>query len=398
MTLSVRFVRSAAEIDDALWQACFPAPLEGRWWYEVLERSGLEDQFSFLYGVIERDGVAVGIAPAFLMDFPLSLVAPAALQPLVRWLGRFAHPRTLFVGSPCADEGTVGLLAGVERKDALLALQHALRAQARALGASLLVWKDVPPCAAPDLDWLARREGLFPVVSYPGTVVDFSSARKEDYFAGLKGSRRHILRKKLRRSAAQAALSAEVIQRPQGQVLDELFGLFMQTYERADTRFEKLNRKFFALIGGQPHAHFIVLKEPASGAMAAFMLCLEVGSRVINKFIGIDYRRPKEWLLYFRLWDAAVDWALARGARSIQSGQTGYAPKIETGHRLVPLTNYCMHRNFAVHAVARACARRIDWASLDDDLARHVRAHPEALEPQRTRSQTWERPKSEIPT
>jgi hypothetical protein len=389
MTFSVRFVRSAGEIDAGLWEACFPAPLEGRWWYEVLERSELEDQFSFLYGVIERHGVAVGIAPAFLMDFPLSLVAPAALQPLVRRLGRFAYPRTLFVGSPCADEGTVGLAAGVDRKDALLALQQALRAHARALGASLLVWKDFAPSTAPDL------EGLFPVVSFPGTVVEFSSPRKEDYFASLKGSRRHILRKKLRRSAAQAALHTEVIQRPRGEVLDELFALFGQTYERAETRFEKLNRKFFALIAEQPMAHFIVLREPASGAMVAFMLCFELGPKVINKFIGIDYRRPKEWLLYFRLWDAAVDWALARGAQSIQSGQTGYAPKIETGHRLVPLTNYCMHRNLVVHAVARACARRIDWSSLDDALARHVRAHPAD---HFARNQTCDRPKSEIPT
>jgi len=75
-------------------------------------------------------------------------------------------------------------------------------------------------------------------------VVEFGSPRKEDYFASLKGSRRHILRKKLRRSAAQAALRTEVIQRPQGEVLDELFALFGQTYERAETRFEKLNRKF----------------------------------------------------------------------------------------------------------------------------------------------------------
>jgi predicted N-acyltransferase len=392
MTRSVRFVHSAAEIDAALWQACFPPPLEGRWWYEVLERSGLEDQFAFLYGVIERDGVAVGIAPAFLMEFPLSLVAPAALQPVVRRLGRFAYPRTLFVGSPCADEGTVGLLPGVDRNEALLALQKALRTHARAHGASLLVWKDFPPATAPDL------KGLFPVVSFPGTVVEFSSPRKEDYFARLKSSRRHILRKKLRRSAALAELRTEVVHRPQEQALDEMFGLFMQTYERAETRFEKLNRRFFALIAEQPMAHFIVLKEPASGAMVAFMLCFELGPKVINKFIGIDYRRPKEWLLYFRLWDAAVDWALARGAQSIQSGQTGYAPKIETGHQLVPLVNYCMHRNFVVHAVAKACARRIDWSSLDDALARHVRAHPEALPGQRTRSQTCERPKSEIPT
>src|SRR5262249_19890835 len=49
LMLSVSFKRSASDIDAALWEACFPPPLEGRWWYETLERSHLEDQFTFLY-------------------------------------------------------------------------------------------------------------------------------------------------------------------------------------------------------------------------------------------------------------------------------------------------------------------------------------------------------------
>jgi len=375
---SVAFASSASDIDAALWESCFPPPLEGRWWYQTLEQSRLEDQFSFFYAVIAKDGSPAGIAPAFVMNFPISLVAPDVLQPLVRLLGRFAHPRTLFVGSPCADEGTVGLVAGVDRRGALLALQQALSAKARELGAVLLVWKDVPPSA--DVAWLAEREGLFRVVSFPGTIVEFPGASKDDYFAGLKGSRRHNLRKKIRRSNAAVAVRREVLQAPSAKLLDEIFALFSQTYERATTRFEKLTREFFARIAAEPCTHFIVLREEASGEMLAFMLCFELAPKLINKFVGIDYRRPKEWLLHFRLWDAALDFALARGLRAIQSGQTGYAPKIETGHRLVPLVNYCMHRNRVVHAVAGAAARRIDWTSLDEDLARHVRAHPESLQ------------------
>ena len=176
-------------------------------------------------------------------------------------------------------------------------------------------------------------------------------------------------------------LRVEIVQAPDRQMLDELFGLFRQTYEKATTRFEKLNRRFFAILAAQPLAYFIVLKEETSNAMVAFMLCFELGPKIINKFIGIDYRKPREWLLYFRLWDAAVDWALSRGAMSIQSGQTGYAPKIETGHRLVPLVNYCAHRNQVIHSLAGAFASRIDWSTLDDDLARHIRAHPEAISP-----------------
>ena len=380
---SVRFVESESQVDPELWDACFAPPLEGRWWYSTLEQCGLEDQFSFLYGVIHRDGVAVGIAPAFSMNFPVALVAPPALLRAIEWLGRIfpslAYPRTLFVGSPCADEGTVGMVRGVDSRSALLALQQALEAQARALGAALLVWKDFPASYAADLEWLAKQQRLFRVVSFPGTIVELPGHSKEAYFAALKGRRRHVLRKKLRHSAARVEIRVEIVQRPDARMLDALFGLFWQTYEKATTRFEKLNRRFFGIVATRPESHFIVLRERSSDEIIAFMLCFDMGSTIINKFIGIDYRRPRDWLLYFRLWDTALDWALSRGAEAIQSGQTGYAPKIETGHRLVPLTNYCAHRNPVVHAIGRAFARHIDWSTLDEDLARFIKAHPDTL-------------------
>ena len=380
---SVRFLESESQIDPTLWDACFAPPIEGRWWYSTLEQSGLDDQFSFLYGVIHRDGVAVGIAPAFVMDFPVALVALPRLQRGIESLGRIfpwlVRPRTLFVGSPCADEGTVGLVRGVDSRSALFALQLALETQARVLGAVLLVWKDFPMSCSADLEWLAKQRRLFRVVSFPGTIVEFPARNKEAYFAALKGTRRHILRKKLRRSAEKIDIRVEIVQRPDHRTLEVLFGLFWQTYEKATTRFEKLNRRFFEIVAIRPESHFIVLRERSSDEMIAFMLCFDMGSRIINKFIGVEYRRPRDWLLYFRLWDAAVEWALSRGADAIQSGQTGYAAKIETGHRLVPLTNYCAHRNPVVHAFGRACARHINWSTLDDDLARFIKAHPNAL-------------------
>jgi hypothetical protein len=360
MSFSVRFVDSESSIDPALWEACFRPPLEGRWWYSALERAGLDDQFRFLYGVIERGGNAIGIAPAFVMDFPVSLVAPPALVPILNGLGRLGRPRTLFVGSPCADEGTVGLLPHVEKEGALCALQAALQVKVRELGADLLVWKDFPDSMRAVLEPIAKEAGLFRLVSFPGTLVELP-AGKDAYFAALKGTRRHVLKKKIRRSAEKVAVRVEVVQRPDGPTLDAVFALFWQTYEKAETKFERLNRRFFDLVAEEPASHFVLLREASSGELLAFMLCFALGSKVINKFIGIDYRRPREWLLYFRLWEAALDWALLRGATAIQSGQTGYAPKIETGHRLVPLTNYCAHRNRLVHAVARLCARHLDW-------------------------------------
>jgi predicted N-acyltransferase len=282
----------------------------------------------------------------------------------------------LFVGSPILDEGRVGLISQVNRRDALLAVETALEKKARELRAPMIVWKDFPESSTADLKWLSQHRRFFRVISFPNTVVEFPSDRKEDYFAAMKGSRRRKLKTKLKRSREQVAVNVEIVQRPDANTLDEIFGLFWQTYEKSPTKFEKLNRKFFELIAEKPPVHFIVLREDSAGEMIAFMLCLDLGERLVNMFIGMDYSRPKEWLIFFRLWEAAVDLALSRGFSAIVSGRSSYEAKIEIGHRLVPLNNYCRHRNVVLHQIYRIFAQTIHWASMDDALARFLKAHP----------------------
>ena len=379
LNLDVKWVNSESEIPSKLWEACFPAPFEGQWWYQALELCGVQDQFTFLYAVVSNASKPIAIAPAFVMNVPMRLVLPPPLLPLANLVGRVfpcaLYQRTLFIGSPCSDEGRVGMLAGVNRLEVLRCVNQAMQLQARRLNAPMRVWKDFPQCYADDFAVLAT--GLFPLVSFPGTLVELPNASKEAYLASLKASRRNKLKKKLR-LATDAPVDVEVLQQPDSASLDEIFSLFWQTYEKGTTKFEQLNRKFFDLVAGLRHSHFIVLRERTTGGIVAFMLCFTLGEHVINKFIGIDYQKPKEWFLYFRLWEAAVDWSAAQGATSIQSGQTGYAPKIELGHELVPLTNYCAHKNPIIHWIYAVAAKTINWDTLDEDLAIYLQAYPDS--------------------
>ena len=368
------FLETASQIPDDLWDICFQPPSANRWWYEALERSGIDDQFTFFYGLLKHLGCPVGIAPVFAMDIPVEQVAPREFLRLIQLLGKIwpsvLCQRTLFVGSPILDESRVGLVPHADRRAALLALQFALEAKAAELGASLIVWKDFPESSSADMNWLSRQRGLFRVTSLPNTVVELPSHRKEDYFAALKRSRRYNLKSKLRRSKERVALSVEVLQRPDAKTLDDIFALFWQTYQKSTSKFERLNRRFFEVFAEEQATLFILLREKVSGEMVAFRLSFDMGERLINLFIGMDYSRPKEWMLFFRLWEAAVDVALARGLTAIVSGRSSYEVKIETGHKLVPLNNYCRHRNILLHTIYRIVAQRIDWASLDEALVR----------------------------
>jgi hypothetical protein len=377
--VQVDFVDRAGDLEESVWRDCFREPLEGRFWYRTLEASGLEDQFAFSYALIKVAGKPAGIAPCFLHDVPITLVAPrpvaSILTRLSRVFPRVGFQRTFFVGSPCADEGTVGLVSGVGLQDVVAALGRAVRARARQLRAPMIVFKDFP---AADLPALAGLGGFAPTVSFPGTVVALPAPDKEAYYRSLAHTQRHNLLKKLRRSRELLRLETSVVPRPSDPELAEIFGLFMQTYERGKTKFERLDRRFFEHIREQSPARFILQREAGTGALVAFMLVFVFGDRVINKFIGLDYRREGRAYLYFRLFDAALDFAYGAGARELQSGQTGYRAKLDLGHRLVPLFNVFHHENPVVHAVFRAIGGRVTWQSLDDDLATFLRAHPDA--------------------
>lgn len=377
--LDAVWVERSDDVPDDLWTRCFAPPHEGQWFYRALERSGLEEQFRFRYLLLRQGGREVGLAPTFVMNVPLRLVVPPRMQRAVALLGRLIpsllFQRTLFVGSPCSESGHVGLVPGIDPVAALTCVDEALRRELRPMGAGLRVWKDFGREDSVALDAVAKATGLFPVVSFPGTAVDLASGRKEDYLGSLRKKQRHLFKKKLRRSREVVDLEVEVMRRPDERTLDALFALFVQTYEKSNVKFEQLNRRFFELLADEQWTRFIVLR--AGGHPVAFMMCFEFAGQLINKFIGIDYRRPREWLLYFRLWDAALDRALSTGATRIQSGQTGYGPKFDLGHRLLPLTNYVAHQNPFLHRLFAAVGTRVDWSSLDSALAAILVAHPE---------------------
>jgi len=380
-SIQVEFVARVGDIDDALWRDCFAAPLEGKFWYETLEASGLEEQFAFHYGVVRAEGRPAGIIPCFLHDVPIALVAPRpvalALRFLSRWFPGAGRLRTFFVGSPCSDEGTIGLVPGVNLAEVMGEIGAAVCAKARGLKAPMVVFKDFREDDLKVLEMLRGRRRFFPMVSYPGTAAPLPAPGKDAYLKSLAHTQRHNLLKKLRRSRERLALETTVVERPSDRELGEIFDLFLQTYERGRTKFERLDRRFFESIRGREPVRFILQRDAASGELLTFMLVFCLGQRVINKFIGIDYRRAEGTFLYFRLFDAALDFAYGRGARELQSGQTGYRAKLDLGHRLVPLFNVCRHENLLVNAVFRAIGRRVTWRTLDGDLAPFLKAHPE---------------------
>ena len=169
--LKITWLSKASEIPEQIWQECFAPNLEGRFWYQIMDDSGLEDQFQFFYGLLLQDEKPIGIVPAFLNDVPIELVAPNAIAAGLRVLSKIiptcGYQRTLFIGSPCADEGTMGLLTELRLQDFVQFIHQEVLNKAVQLNAPMIVWKDFPQTDEAALDTLCKDGTVFKMHSYP---------------------------------------------------------------------------------------------------------------------------------------------------------------------------------------------------------------------------------------
>jgi hypothetical protein len=370
--LRVEWRGSADDIPVEAWTECFRPPIEGRWLYTTLEQSGLEDQFSFSYALVMRRQSIIAIAPVFTAILPISLIAPDFISWLLQLGGpllrRLRFQKTTFVGSPCSDQGNVGTSPGVSLADVAPILQKAVWEFGARNRCANVVWKDFPESSWPTLRGLVRSAGLCEVVSFPGTQIRDIGRNFDEYLRGLSVKRRHNLRKKLRLSKSEIEIAADIVVSADDALIEEIWPLFQNTYNKSTTRFERLTKRFWNVVAMQPQTRLIVLRETRERKVVAFMLTSVEGKRAINKYIGIDYSLGTKSFLYFRLWEEFLKWAIRIGADSVQSGQTSYQAKLDLGHELVPLRNFFRYRNPLMHRIASIVARRITWGTLDETL------------------------------
>src|SRR5258706_10669034 len=68
--LETKVFNHIKHISSYEWNTVFPNRLEGYDFFKTIEET-LSDQFSFYYVMAYRDGLPVGAAPCFLMNYPL---------------------------------------------------------------------------------------------------------------------------------------------------------------------------------------------------------------------------------------------------------------------------------------------------------------------------------------
>src|SRR5712672_1198415 len=337
------------------WQRAFASQHKDRRYYEIVEDT-IHPEFDYWYFVIRNhEGKIKAIQPFFILDQDILAGVHRTFGRLidairVRW-SRFMFMKTMMVGCVAGeahlDDGDDSTRAAAARSLAGAIVEHA-----RALGTRLIVLKEFPNQYRDALSCFIHG-GFTRIPSMPQTRLNIAYADFEDYMqSALNSATRRKLRKKFKATECDAPIELSVTNDVTS-IIDEVYPLYLQVYERSKLRFERLTKEYFCGLGtAMPdRVRFFVWRRHAKAV--AFGACMVHGDTLFAEYLGLDYRVALELHLYHYVFRDMVRWAIANGCRWFKSRGVNYDPKLHLRHRLKPVDLYVRHTSPIVNMLMR---------------------------------------------
>jgi hypothetical protein len=360
----------------ACWRSAFANERKDRRYYEIVEDT-LHQEFDYRYFVVTGEtGEVRAIQPFFVLDQDLLVGMSPRIGALVdgvrRVWPRFMRLRTLMVGC-AAGEGHLDngeTCGGVHAR----LLATAIVPHARALGASLIVLKEFPARYRQTLECFLEN-GFARIPSLPMTVLGIDYASFDDYMArALNSATRRKLRKKFQVTVEAPAIELSVVDDVTA-IIDQIYPLYLQVYDRSALRFEKLTEEFFCEVGRRMRdkVRFFVWRQ--SGKTVAFAMCMINGDTISAEYIGLDYTVALDLHLYHYAYRDMVSWAITNGYKFFGSSGLNYDPKLHLRHSLDPIDLYVRHTSAVMNAILKRLLPVLEPTRYDKTLAKFRNYH-----------------------
>lgn len=277
--------------------------------------------FEIGYLLVKRDGARISVVPFFLYDYHLSLFFD---NRLLRKLFGFVRLRAAFVGHPSAD---IGRIDGEVSEEVLTAINNFLLAKFR-----LVIYK-----------FFEQTLPLHDFSTIPGMPLPLLKV-KSSHFPDFHGTKRKHMKRDQKLSGK---LHFREVNHPASGAdipLDEIYRLYLNSYDHSDLQFEKLNRDYF--VNTLDISRYLLAY--LDGELVGFAQWLHKGGLICGKYLGMDYEKGNGFL-YPAMMRQMIKIAIRDGFDSIDFGVSGYAAKKRLGCQLAPTWVYFRHANPAVN-------------------------------------------------
>jgi predicted N-acyltransferase len=372
MKLRAKVITDITRISSEEWSRVYPEVLESYSFFKTLQESGLE-QFEWHYILVYDAGELVGIAPCFLMHYPLDTTVQGPIKSVFLKI-KERHPhflelRALVCGLPMS-QGRIG--AAKNPQAVLRAICEAMESLAASRKISVLGFKDF---GTKECEWLdaLQDEGYYKFESMPSTEMAVPFRSFDEYVKTLGRASRDGLKRKLKKIDQAAPLSMEVRDRLSEDELDQVHALYTQTLLRhGEMSFEIMTKDFFRLVSDHMPAQSRYFLWRLDGRIVAFAFCFVSAERMIDYYLGFDYALAYDLHLYFTRFRDLMKWCILNEIPVYEMGNTGYEAKRRLGFEYIRLFVYAKHRNKAINPLFHFLCRCLRPENFDKTF-KHIR-------------------------
>jgi Acetyltransferase (GNAT) domain len=370
-------VMSRAELAHCRhWRNAFAGARKDHRFYELVEDE-IRQGFDYRYFAIKgADGEVEAIQPFFIIDQDLLAGTGSRLRAIVhsvrRVWPRFLKMRTVMVGCAVGEGHLDG--SGCSHASNARLLASAIVAHARDLKAPLIVLKEFPAKYREPLSCFLDH-GFNRVPSLPMTRLNIDYPSFDAYTArALNGATRRKLRKKFAAAAAAPPIEMSVLG-DVASVVDDIYPLYLQVYNRSKLHFEKLTKPFLCGLGRRMPDKVQYFLWHQNGRIVAFTLCMIDGDAIYAEYIGLDYSVALDLHLYHYAVRDMISWAIAHGYKWLRSSGLNYDPKLHMRHELDPIDLYVRHTSLTINAVLKRILPWIEPTRYDPTLRKFRNYH-----------------------
>jgi predicted N-acyltransferase len=202
----------------------------------------------------------------------------------------------------------------------------------------------------------------------PLTELNIAYSSFEDYAqSALNSATRSKLRKKFRATELDAPIGLTVSNEI-SPIVDEIYPLYLNVYERSKLHFEKLTKDYFCQLEKRmpDRVRFFVWRR--AGKAVAFGECIVHGDTMFAEYLGLDYSVALKLHLWHYVFRDLVRWGIANGYKRFQSSGLNYDPKLHLRHKLKPVDLYVKHTSVIINAIMRIALPWLEPTRYDKTL------------------------------
>ncbi|MDD5429059.1 MAG: GNAT family N-acetyltransferase, partial [Candidatus Omnitrophica bacterium] len=153
-----------------------------------------------------------------------------------------------------------------------------------------------------------------------------------------------------------------------GEVLEQVYGLYLQMIDKHEMGFEVVPKDFFRNISKNMPGQVKFFLWRIEGKLVAFLFCLISDGTMIDYYLGLDYAVAHKYHLFFIKHRDAMNWAINNGIKRYEMGISGYEPKKRLGFDFTPLNIYAKYRNPVISPVFKLMCNFLKFENFDPEL------------------------------